>query len=147
MSPQPRRKQPAAPAAPTTERRQAARPAGGLEDVTRSLRVLTRSSRDLVIDGGEVLERELAMAISLSERLRDESLSPEVLKRARSGRLNRQFRDDAHRVVDLVADVGGVAAVQAVRFVEQFADQPRPRLASEEKAVASTAADAEALGA
>jgi hypothetical protein len=96
------------------------------------LRVLVRNSRNLVIDAGGVLERELAMAISLSERLRDESISPETLERVRPGRLNQRLRDDAHRIVDLVADVGGVAAGLGVRFVEQFADTPRSALVTEE---------------
>lgn len=122
MSPTPRRKEPTATSAT----------AAGLEDVTRSLRVLTRNGRELVVDGGAVLERELAMAITISERLRDDSFSAEALERARKGRLNSTLRADAHRLVDLVADVGGVAAQSAVRFAEQLADAPRPSLATEE---------------
>lgn len=99
--------------------------AAGLEDVVRSLRVLTRSGRDLVVDGGAVLERELSMAVSISERLRDEALSAESLERARKGKLNAALREDTHRLVDLIADVGGVAALSAIRFAEELADAPR----------------------
>jgi hypothetical protein len=116
--------------------------AAGLEDVTRSLRVLTRNGRELVTDGGLVLERELAMAITLSERLRDDAFSADALERARKGRLNSTLRADAHRIVDLVADVSGVAASSAVRFAEQFADAPRPSLATEESADGVAAASA-----
>lgn len=116
------------PQAPRTET-----PAAGLEDVTRALRVLTRNSRELLVDGGGVLEREVAMAISISERLRDETFSAESLQQARSGELNKRLRDDAHRVVDLVADVGGVSAATALRFVEQLVDLPRVQLAAIER--------------
>lgn len=107
------------------EARRTSPTAAGLEDVVRSLRVLTRSGRDLVVDGGAVLERELSMAVSISERLRDEALSAESLERARAGKLNAALRDDAHRLVDLIADVGGVAAGSAIRFAEELADAPR----------------------
>lgn len=107
-----------------------ARPAAGLEDVTAAVRVLARNSRDLVTDAGAVLEREMAMAIEMSERLRDETVSRQLLKQARSLRVQADLRDDAHRVVDLVADAIGVASVSVVRFAERMADEPRPRVAS-----------------
>ena len=111
----------------------ASSPGAGLEDVTRALRVLTRNGRDLVTDVGEVLEREVAMAVSISERLRDESVSKELLKDARAGKLQGGFRDSSHRIVDLVADAMGVATVSTVRFGERIADQPRRRLDFEER--------------
>jgi hypothetical protein len=102
-------------------------PAAGLDDVTRSVRTLARSSRDLLTDAGGVLERELAMAVAVSERLRDEAVSEERLKDARSVRVQSGLRDSAHRVIDLVADAFGVATVTAVRFGESMVDQPRTR--------------------
>lgn len=105
----------------------AAAPAAGT--VTDSLKVLARNSRDLLTDVGNVLERELAMAVSLSERLRDESVSAKILAEARAGKLQAGLRDSSHRIVDLVADAVGVAAVSAVRFGDQLVDQPRKRLA------------------
>ena len=106
-------------------------PGDGLQDVTRSVRVLARRSRDLLTDAGEVLERELLMAVSVSERLRDEAISEELLADARALRLHSGLRDTAHRTIDLVADAVGVAAVTAVRFGESLADQPRAALPEE----------------
>lgn len=102
----------------------------GLADVMRSVRALARESRQIVTDAGEVLDREVAMAISISERLRDETLSPEILKEARSGRLTSAARGNAHRIIDLLADTGGAATVVALRFVERIADEPRRPAAS-----------------
>ena len=98
----------------------------GLEDLTRSVRVLARNSRNLVTDAGEVLERELAMAVEVSERLRAQTVSDELLSEARAVRVQAGLRQSAHGVVDLVADAVGVATVSAIRFVETMVDQPRP---------------------
>ena len=98
----------------------------GIEDLTRSVRVLARNSRNLVTDAGEVLERELAMAVEVSERLRAQTVSEELLAEARAVRVQAGLRRSAHGVVDLVADAVGVATVSAVRFVETMVDQPRP---------------------
>lgn len=109
------------------------------DTVSDSLKVLARNSRDLLTDVGGVLERELAMAVSLSERLRDESVSAELLAEARAGKLQAGFRDSSHRVVDLVADAVGVAAVSAVRFGDQLIDAPRKRLAVGQRAAGKSA--------
>lgn len=102
----------------------------GLDDVTRSVRTLARSSRDLLTDASGVLERELSMAVSVSERLRDDAISQERLKDARSLRVQSGLRDSAHRVVDLVADAFGVATITVSRFSESMIEQPRPELPS-----------------
>lgn len=104
----------------------------GVEDVTRTVRQVTRTGRDLVTDVGEVLERELAMAISISERLRDEAVSEELLREVRTMRVHAGIRDSAHRAVDLVADAVGVALLTAARFTERLADEPRPALPREQ---------------
>jgi hypothetical protein len=101
-------------------------PAAGLEDLTRSVRVLARSSRELLTDAGGVLERELAMVVEVSERLRDETVSEELLREGREVRVLSGLRRSAHSVVDLAADAVGVATVSAVRFGEAMVDQPRP---------------------
>lgn len=115
--------------------------ASGLEDLTRAVRALAHSSRDLLTDAGGVLERELAMAVAVSERLRDEAVSEELLRDARSVRVQAGLRDSAHHVIDLVADAVGVATVTAVRFGEAMVDQPRSQLpaasGAEEPAAAS----------
>jgi hypothetical protein len=103
----------------------------GVEDVTRTVRQVTRTGRDLVTDIGEVLERELAMAVSISERLRDEAVSERMLAEARSLRVHAGVRDSAHRMVDLLADAVGVALLTAARFGERLADEPRPTLSRE----------------
>ena len=115
----------------------------GVEDLTRSVRVLARNSRNLVTDAGEVLERELAMAVEVSERLRAQTVSDELLAEARAVRVQAGLRRSAHGVVDLVADAVGVATVSAVRFVETMVDQPRPaREAATEEPTGQAAASA-----
>jgi len=102
--------------------------ARGVEDVAGALRTLARNSRDLITDAGDVLERELAMAVTVSERLRDDAVSDALLSEARSVRVQAGLRDSAHRVVDLVADVAGVATVTVVRFGEAMVAQPRTEI-------------------
>lgn len=115
----------------------------GVEDLTRSVRVLARNSRNLVTDAGEVLERELAMAVEVSERLRAQTVSDELLAEARAVRVQAGLRRSAHGVVDLLADAVGVATVSAVRFVETMVDQPRPaREAAAEEPTEQAAASA-----
>jgi hypothetical protein len=103
----------------------------GLEDVVRSLRDLTRTSRSVAVTGTEVMERELAMAITISEQIRDDVISKSALEEMRdSSTIAGRLREDAHRAVDLVADAATLAARSGVRFAELFADTPRPALAS-----------------
>src|SRR5215813_10029581 len=101
----------------------------GLEDVTRSLRKLVRSSRDVAGDAIDIAERELAMAIRISEQIRDGSISPDALKNARQNKLAANLRQDAHRVIDLVADVGTVAVTSTINFFQLLVDERRPPLA------------------
>lgn len=98
----------------------------GAADVARTVRQVARGSRDLFEDIGEAVERELTMAVALSERLRDEAVAPATLADARSLRVQAGIRDSAHRFVDLVADVVGVATMTIVRFGEGMADDARP---------------------
>jgi hypothetical protein len=104
----------------------------GVEEVTRTARQVTRTGRDLITDVGEVLERELAMAVSIAERLRNESVSEQMLAEARSLRVQSGVRDSAHRVVDMVADAVGVATLTVARFGERLADEPRRTLSARE---------------
>lgn len=104
--------------------------AAGLQDLTRSVRVLARSSRELVTDAGGVLERELAMVVEVSERLRDQAVSEELLREGREVRVLSGLRRSAHGFVDLAVDAVGVATVSAVRFGEAMVDQPRPEPAT-----------------
>jgi hypothetical protein len=105
-------------------------PRTGLEDVVRSVRELARSARTLAERSGSVLERELAMAITLAERIRDDVVSPQMLEEARKEELPAQLRQDAHRAIDLAFDVGAVLYVSTIKFVEGFVDEPRPALAA-----------------
>jgi hypothetical protein len=115
--------------------------AAGLQDLTRSVRVLARSSRDLITDAGGVLERELAMVVEVSERLRDQTVSEELLREGREVRVLSGLRRSAHSFVDLAADAVGVATVSAVRFGEAMVDQPRqePAAASADTTAAASA--------
>ena len=98
----------------------------GLEDLTRSVRGLARVTRDLSESAAEVAERELNMAISISENIYNSVVSEKAIEKARSNALSAGLRDDAHRVVDLVADAGTILAQSAVEFLERFADDRRP---------------------
>jgi len=100
----------------------------GLEDVVRSVRALARTTRNLGELSAEVVERELAMAINISEQLRSDVISAQTLEEARKQSLPSKLRKDVHDTVDLVADVGSVLFLIATRFVENFVDQARPEL-------------------
>jgi hypothetical protein len=100
----------------------------GIDDLAQSLRSLTRSGRALLTDGGNIVERELAMAITISERLRGDIFSENVLEDVRSRPFNARLRADAHRAVELVADVGGVLVTGAAQFARQIAEERRPPL-------------------
>jgi len=108
------------------------------EDIVSSLRRVTRTGHELVIEANEVLERELAMAVSISERIRDRTFTEEALNEARAGRLHARLRDDAHRALDVVADLGGVGASSAIRFIEQFAVEGRPPLGGDAGAASTS---------
>jgi hypothetical protein len=101
----------------------------GLEDLTRSVRALLRSGRSLSTSTLEVAERELAMAIGISESIRDDIVTRESLQRARHKGVMASFRNDGHRMVDLIMDVGSIAVNSGLDFLENFADQHRPPLA------------------
>ena len=100
----------------------------GLEDVVRSLRALVRSTQNLGAASIEVLEREMRMAVEISEQLRDRIISNEELERARKDTLASEARQSAHRVVDLVSDVSTVGILNVIDFVNKFVDQRRPPL-------------------
>lgn len=100
----------------------------GVEDVMRSLRELVRGVRELAGDATEVAQREITMAVKISEQIRDSVISAEALKRVRDEGILRDFRRDAHRVVDLAVDVSGVALQSVADFIENFTDQSRPAL-------------------
>lgn len=114
----------------TTESKLAESPTG-LEDVVRSVRALARMTRDLSESAASVAERELAMAIGISERLRDGIVSADALRRARAEELPARLRADAHRVLDLFADAGAVAYRFGIDFVEGLTDERRPKLTAQ----------------
>ena len=100
----------------------------GLEDVVRSLRELTRTGRELATSTTDVLEREIAMAISISEDIQASFIRPEALEEIRTAGVAGRLRGDAHRALDLAADTVVIASLSVIRLAERFADQPRPRL-------------------
>ena len=102
----------------------------GLEDVTRSVRAVLRATRSVGEASADVLERELAMAINISEQIRDNVVSEKMLKEARTEGLPARLREDAHRALDLVADTGAIFYNSALAFLEKFADERRQPLAS-----------------
>lgn len=97
----------------------------GLEDVVRSVRVLARQARELVEQTGGVAERELAMALTVAEELRDRVVSKEKLEESRAQPLLKALRVDAHRAVDLGFDAAALSYTVAVEAVETFLDRPR----------------------
>ncbi|VAW95834.1 hypothetical protein MNBD_GAMMA20-2213 [hydrothermal vent metagenome] len=102
----------------------------GLEDVVRSVRAVVRASRAVGEASADVLERELAMAISISEQIRDNVFSEKMLQEARTEGLPARLRSDAHRALDLAADAGAIVYNSALAFLENFADERRAPLAS-----------------
>ena len=72
--------------------------------------------------------RELAMALTVAESLRDRLVSPKALEESRAHPLMARLRVDAHRAVDLGMDAISTGYVFGVGFVESFVDQPRPAL-------------------
>lgn len=100
----------------------------GLEDLMRSVRALARSSRNLGLEATQIAERELAMAIQVSEEIRDRIVSQEFLERARADKLSSNFREDAHRGVDLVFDAVSVAAISFTDLLEGIFAERRPDL-------------------
>ena len=89
-----------------------------IDDMLKALRSVGRSGGAVVSVSGNALERELDMAIRLSEQIRDSVINPETLAEARQQRLHEQIRADAHRLVDIVADFGAVAVLQMIRFAD-----------------------------
>lgn len=100
----------------------------GLEDVLRSARQLARESRGLAESTAGVLERELAMALTVAESLRDKLVSPAALEQSRAHPLMARLRTDAHRVVELGMDALATSYVFGVDLVENFVDRPRPEI-------------------
>ena len=99
----------------------------GLEDIMLSVRNLARQARGLSEGVAGLAERELAMALSVAEQLRDKVIAREALEEARSVELMARLREDAHRAVDLAMDAASTAYVFGTQFFETFVDQPRKR--------------------
>jgi hypothetical protein len=89
-----------------------------VDEVFSSFRELTHSGGTVLAAGGAALERELNMAIRLSEQIRDSVLTAKSIEQARAQKLNKSLRADGHRIVDVLADVTGVAAAAAVRLAD-----------------------------
>ncbi len=100
----------------------------GLEDVLVAVRKLARQTRSLAEDSVGVLERELAMALTVAESLRDKVVSAKALEQARAHPLLARVRSDAHRAVDLGMDALSTTYVFGVELVETAIDRPRSAL-------------------
>lgn len=100
----------------------------GLEDVLVAVRNLARQTRNLAEDSAGVLERELAMALTVAESLRDKVVSTKALEQARAHPLLARVRNDAHRAVDLGMDALSTTYVFGVELVETAIDRPRSAL-------------------
>jgi hypothetical protein len=100
----------------------------GIEDVIRAVRDLARRSRHLAEDVVGVAERELAMALTVAEQMRDAVTSPAALDEARKQPQLARLRSDVHRAVDLGMDFVSTAYVFTANAVEGFLDDPRPKL-------------------
>lgn len=93
-----------------------------VEELSRSLRALVHTGRTVADSSANVVERELAMVIRISEALRDDIFSKELLEKARKEPIPARFREDLHRATDLIADLGAIAQFTITSFVESFAD-------------------------
>ena len=100
--------------------------ANGLDDILASLQAVTRGGGRLAVTGGNLLEREFNMAVSLSEEVRDSVISREALESVRAQPINRRLRDEGHRFVDLLTDVGGVLVHGTVNAFDAFFTQRPP---------------------
>jgi hypothetical protein len=90
----------------------------GVDDVVRSIGSLVDSSVCLAEKTADVMERELALVIRLSQRVRDEVIAADTLASARKQPVPARFREDAHAIVDLVADIGAVFIQSSVNFID-----------------------------
>lgn len=108
----------------------------GVEDVTRSLRAVLRATRNVGEASADVVEREVSLAIRISEDIRDRIVTDEMLAEARNEPLMARLRSDTHRAVDLFADATSVVYVNGLRFLESFADERRPDIDSVQRLVA-----------
>ncbi len=104
----------------------------GQVDVFSSLKALTDSVQRVGIASIEIAERELSMAINISEQLRDGVFSEKALAEARSQKIPGRIRKDAHDVVDLLADVGTVLTINSVSFLEEFSERSGQIFGSDE---------------
>ena len=98
---------------------------GSFDDVSNSLKVVIRSTRNLGENTVDFVGRELAMAVKLSEQLRDEIFSHELLEEARANPVAASYRATAHRAVDVIADVGSVGYVLVLRAADSLAGKRR----------------------
>jgi hypothetical protein len=107
----------------------------GIDDILASLQSVTRGGGRVAVTGGSLVEREINMAISLSEDIRDSLFSAEALAAARAQPLNKRLRTDGHRLVDLLVDVGGVTVHGALNAADSFFAQRPPIRESETASV------------
>ncbi len=98
---------------------------GGIENVAKSARTLLRSLSGLSTTSLKMIERELAVAISVSEQIRDGLVTPLALESTRKKEVVNQFRADAHRAVDMAIDAGGLVLNIGLDFLDKFAEPNR----------------------
>ena len=98
----------------------------GVDDVARSIGSLAESSLHLAETTAEVMERELALVIRLSQRVRDQVISADLLASAREQPIPARFRQDAHDIVDLVADIGAVLFQSSINFIDGLTGTTTP---------------------
>lgn len=96
-------------------------PEGTFDDVSRSLKAVIRSSRNLGENSVDFVGREVAMAVRLAEQVRDEIFSDDLLQDARRSPVPASFRSSAHRAVDVIADIGSIGYVLTLRIADSIA--------------------------
>ena len=89
---------------------------GGLDDTVRSL---AKPGLELTDSVSKVAEDVLEAAAKLSERLRENMLEADAIKRAREKGVAGVYRDTAHRFIDVAADVLAVVADGVRDWAEQ----------------------------
>lgn len=93
-----------------------------IDDIRETLSSLANGTTAVVNDVGTALNREIATAIEISERLRNETVSRRVLAEARENTLLTDVRTTAHNLIDLTVDVVGVVVVTTANAVSRYAD-------------------------
>ena len=96
------------------------------DDVAHSVGELVRAVQALLDSAAGLAERELAMAIRVAERVRDEVIAKEALHEARERPILSAFRRDAVGIVNLAADAGALTVHNLSKLATGYTEHLGP---------------------